>query len=183
MNKSFQSGLRLNFFDDKKICLSFSHVEKPKWSRFTFVVDDLPVNLRNKFNKIQILMWSCEMLDPACLISSLERLSPVSTLIVLIAGIPDFEVNFDINYEMTTTTSANSAATQLQHFTFGFCKRHIPLLKDLLSDQPDFNDLIIRETKRTVIPWLTYTVKRNIEQHQLVMQLIEVGVRVAESRS
>lgn len=114
------------------------------------------------------------------MISLLDRLPPVSTLIIM-SGCPDFEVNFDINYKITTTTTT-SAATQLGHFTFGWDKEEVISSKKLLSGQLVTNDLMIGETRKTGkkadISWLTVTVTRCLDQSQLVGILFRLALEM-----
>lgn len=128
LNKSFQSGLKLCFLDKKKkYSWSSSSIDKSKSSQLAYVIGDLPVNLREKFKNIQIFMWKpLDIMGPPFrseMISLLNRLPPVSTLIVGI-GISHFEVNFYLKYEKT------SAVTQLCRFIFKFDRRFIPFLKE-----------------------------------------------------
>lgn len=182
LNTSFQSDLNLNFLDEDRILSwSLSQVDEPKWSLLTYVAFRLPVHLQEKFEKIQIFMWG--MYDLAGMISSLDRLPPISTLIVQPGSYVDVEVNFDLNYEIAITTTATSLATQLRHFTFGFKKDCIPSWKGLFSGQLDTDDLIIGETRKTgekaEINWLTVRVRRSLDQSQLVRILVELALEIA----
>lgn len=89
-----------------------------------------------------------------------------------------FEINFHLNYEITTSTST-SAETQLRQFTFGFAMGDISSLKEL-SGQPETDGLVIGEAKKTGwkadISWLTVTVRRSLDQDQLVRNLIRLAV-------
>lgn len=183
LNNSFQSGLNLNFLDKNTyFSWSLSHVGKPKRSRLTHVFFDLPI-LPDKFDKFEIFILIWNTLDEAKMISSLDRLPSVSTLIVYV-GSPQFEVNFAIIYEKTTTMTTTSAATQLRHFTFGFHAHGIPSLKYLLTGQPDTNDFIIGEIRKTgdmaEISWLTVTVAQSLDQTRLARILMSLAVKCVD---
>lgn len=111
------------------------------------------------------------------MISSLDQLPPVSTLIVQTGNAFGLEANFDLNYKMKATKTTTSSATQLRHFIFRFNESEIPWVTDLLSGQTNTDDwMVIGKTRETggycKISWRTVTVRRNLEQSQLVKSLI-----------
>lgn len=181
MNTSFRSGLNFSFLDEEGLSWSLTHVDKPTWSRLTCVFFHLPVNLPEKFDQIQIFIWRWATFDLAGMSSSIDRLRPISTLIIQ-TQLRDFEVSFDLNYEMTEPMTTTSAA-QLRHFSFGFDKHYIPSLKCMFSDEPDTEDFIIGGTTKceTHISRGTVRVIRSLNQSQLVRILIRLAVATYSS--
>lgn len=141
-------------------------------SRNGCVFVDTPSDLIEKFDKIDIFIWRWRF-DQA---GMLDLLPPISTLIV--QNDADFEVNFDLKYEMPTVSTG---ATQLEHFTFGFWRDDIPELKQKSSGEIETDDLSIVETNRageTTEIWLTVTVLQNLDRRQLIKILVRFALKL-----
>ena len=116
------------------------------------------------------------------MISSLDLLPEVSTLIIWTVGSCDFEVNFHLEYETTTTTASTSATTQLRHFCFQFDQRVVELLKEKFKDQLDTDGLIIGESHKTgekkEMNWVIVTVKKSFDRSHLLRTLIPMAPEI-----
>lgn len=175
-----QPGFIVNVLDKNGFSWSLSHVDDAKSrARITYAFRDSPVNLKDKFDHIQIFLWQWSSSKLADMISLLHSVPPVSILILQTSNHAEFEVNFKLNYDNT------SATTQLQHFTLGFDKKDISEWEPLLSGQPDTKELSIKTNWKTgeqeEISWLTVAVRptrSELIQTDLVKMLIKQIVQL-----